>query len=532
MASTRPARTRTSATVWARRATQAAFLLLFLFLFLQTEQKGADSLGYPVKWFLDVDPLLFLGTWAASHQWVGAFAWSIGLLVLTALLGRVFCGWVCPLGTLNNMVGALKKWPARPRARGWFHVKYLLLVGLLAASLLGLQWVGVFDPLSLTVRSLALGVYPALNAALNAGLDLLYAPDVPAVRTVAVAVSGLLKRTILAFQQPHFTQAAVVGLLFAAVLALNWVERRFWCRYLCPLGALLGVVGRWSLLKRNVSEGCTSCGLCDHGCQGGASTGDGEGWRPSECLACFNCGDACPTGSAGFGFTARPAPEGVDLSRRRILAAAAAGAVAVPLLRIAPSPRTGRPNPLLIRPPGAAAEPEFLERCVKCGECMKVCTTGGLQPALTEAGLEGLWTPVLVPRIGYCEYNCTLCGQVCPTQAIARLPRDEKVKVKIGLATVDKSRCLPFAHAVPCIVCEEVCPTPTKAIWFEEVTVRNRAGEPVDVKQPHVDLDLCIGCGICEAKCPVLDRPAIAVTSIGETRSPDNRLLLEGSYPG
>jgi ferredoxin len=163
---------------------------------------------------------------------------------------------------------------------------------------------------------------------------------------------------------------------------------------------------------------------------------------------------------------------------------------------------------------------------------MKVCTTGGLQPALTEAGLEGLWTPVLVPRIGYCEYNCTLCGQVCPTQAIARLPRDEKVKVKIGLATVDKSRCLPFAHAVPCIVCEEVCPTPTKAIWFEEVTVRNRAGEPVDVKQPHVDLDLCIGCGICEAKCPVLDRPAIAVTSIGETRSPDNRLLLEGSYPG
>ena len=124
------------------------------------------------------------------------------------------------------------------------------------------------------MRSLALGVYPALNAALNAGLDLLYAPDVPAVRTVAVAVSGLLKRTILAFQQPHFTQAAVVGLLFAAVLALNWVERRFWCRYLCPLGALLGVVGRWSLLKRNVSEGCTSCGLCDHGCQGGASTGD------------------------------------------------------------------------------------------------------------------------------------------------------------------------------------------------------------------------------------------------------------------
>jgi ferredoxin len=157
---------------------------------------------------------------------------------------------------------------------------------------------------------------------------------------------------------------------------------------------------------------------------------------------------------------------------------------------------------------------------------MKVCTTNGLQPALLEAGLEGLWTPVLVPRIGYCEYNCTLCGQVCPTGAIARLPREEKVRVKIGLASVDRSRCLPWAHGIPCIVCEEVCPTPTKAVWFEEVPGRNREGAEVILKRPHVDLDLCIGCGICEAQCPVLDRPAIFVTSTGESRNPDNGLLL------
>jgi ferredoxin len=172
------------------------------------------------------------------------------------------------------------------------------------------------------------------------------------------------------------------------------------------------------------------------------------------------------------------------------------------------------------------AEKEFLRRCVKCGECMKVCLTNGLQPTLWEAGAEGIWSPMLVPRIGYCEYRCTLCGQVCPTGAIRRLSPEEKAGVRIGLAMIDPGRCLPYAHARSCIVCEEVCPTPKKAIWFETTAVKDRDGRTLSVKQPHVDLSLCIGCGICEAKCPVLGRPAITVSSVGESRSRDNQLLL------
>lgn len=157
---------------------------------------------------------------------------------------------------------------------------------------------------------------------------------------------------------------------------------------------------------------------------------------------------------------------------------------------------------------------------------MKVCLTNGLQPTLFEAGIEGVWSPVLVSRVGYCQYYCTLCGQVCPSGAIRRLSQGEKEKTKIGLAFIDETRCLPYAHGIPCIVCEEHCPTPKKAIWFEEAVVIDRNDRKRRVKQPRVDIDLCIGCGICEYKCPVIDQPAIYVTSIGESRSEQNRLTI------
>jgi MauM/NapG family ferredoxin protein len=217
----------------------------------------------------------------------------------------------------------------------------------------------------------------------------------------------------------------------------------------------------------------------------------------------------------------------MDLGRRQVLTSAMAGIASVPLIRTHPfSSKPVYTNPRLLRPPGSLEEREFLKRCVKCGECMKVCITNGLQPTLFEAGFEGIWSPVLVPRIGYCEYRCTLCGQVCPTGAIKKLSLPEKAKVKIGLAMIDKGRCLPYAHGKPCIVCEEVCPTPKKAIWFEKARAVDREGREIDLKQPRVDLELCIGCGICEAKCPVLGTPAISVTSVGETRSKENQLLL------
>ena len=223
-----------------------------------------------------------------------------------------------------------------------------------------------------------------------------------------------------------------------------------------------------------------------------------------------------------------PQPARLDLSRRGLLFGAAAGAGAVLLVRSSALGESRTFSPTLVRPPGSLPEDDFLSRCVRCGECMKVCPTNALQPVLTEGGLAGLWTPVLNMRLGYCEYECNLCSQVCPTQAIKKTTLPEKQQIRIGMAFFDKNRCLPYSLARTCIVCEEHCPTPKKAIWFQEVQVMTPDKSMTTVKQPHVDPSLCIGCGICENKCPIADRRGVYVTSVGESRNPKNQVLLDG----
>ncbi len=517
-----------------RRITQGIFLLLFLWLFLQTESKGANDLGYPVKIFLDGDPLVMITTILASRSFYGPLLLALAVIVITVILGRVFCGWICPFGTLHHLAGVLnrRKRPLAARStkgktlRSFYRLKYYLLFFLLAASVFGLQLTGIFDPLSLLIRSLALAVYPMIVYGLRAFFDSIFALNMPVITPGSEYLYGIFKATILPFSQPLLLQAVLMGFIFFGLLALNLVEKRFWCKYLCPLGALLGLLSRYAVLSRFVSEGCNGCGACVRDCQGVAVPDGKDAWRKTECLVCGNCDDPCPQKAVSFGFMKNAPTAALDLGKRRLIGSVMAGVATVPLIRVTPMSKAVAAEPALIRPPGSLEETAFLKRCVKCGECMKVCITGGLQPTFLEAGLEGLWSPVLVPRIGYCEYRCTLCGQVCPTGAIKNLKPEEKATVRIGLAMVDRSRCLPFAHGISCIVCEEVCPTSPKSIWFEDVAVKDRQGQTKLFKQPHVDLEKCIGCGICETKCPVLGRPAITVTSVGESRSKDNQLLI------
>jgi len=510
-----------------RIISQAFFLFVFVFLFLQTESKGADKLGYPVRVFLDFDPLLFLASLLSSRHIATGFLLSLVLVVITVFMGRIFCGWICPLGTLNNIAGSFRRSPPTLLRRNWYRAKYYILLFLLASSLFTAQIAGLLDPLSLLVRSLTLAVYPLFNYITRTFFDTIYTLHIPILVDGSEFIYGFLQRTLLSFQQPLFFQGMFVGLLFFIILGLNLVEKRFWCKYLCPLGALLGILSRYALVHRSVSEGCTSCGLCEGICSGNTASDNEKAWRNTECMLCMDCDDLCPHNAVTFGFTIKKKHRAMDLGKRNTVRALLAGMFAVPLLRIVPSPRSGHAARNLIRPPGSHAEKEFLARCIRCGECMKVCITNGLQPTLFEAGLEGLWTPMLVPQRGYCEYRCTLCGQVCPTGAIRQLTLEEKAHTKIGLAVIDKGRCLPYSFATPCIVCEEMCPTADKAIRLTSVTVTDRSGNTILLQQPVIDASKCIGCGICEAHCPVRSKPAIYVLSTGESRSPQNQAVLD-----
>ena len=221
----------------------------------------------------------------------------------------------------------------------------------------------------------------------------------------------------------------------------------------------------------------------------------------------------------------------LDLGRRALLLAGTVGAGGACLARIGATGQQHTFDPALIRPPGSVAEDEFLAKCIRCGECMRVCPTNAIQPASVEGAWTSVWTPVLKMKTGYCEYECNLCSQVCPTHAIQTLTVEQKQKIHIGTAFFNRNRCLPYASARTCIVCEEHCPTPKKAIWFEEMSVLGPDGARVTVKQPRVNLELCIGCGICENKCPIADDRGVYVTSVGETRHPRNQILLSSGSP-
>ena len=178
-----------------RRASQAIFLLLFLFLFIQTESKGYDDLGYPVRLFLDFDPLIFITTLLASHTVPVAFYLSVILIVLTIFMGRVFCGWVCPLGTLNNMMGTLRK--ARPisNRRRLYRWKYYILLFILAAALFRLHLTGVLDPLSLLIRSLSVSIYPLINYAVRSFFDTIFFWNPPVMVQGSEFLYDLFKRS-------------------------------------------------------------------------------------------------------------------------------------------------------------------------------------------------------------------------------------------------------------------------------------------------------------------------------------------------
>jgi polyferredoxin/ferredoxin len=574
-----------------RRISQVFFFLLFIWFCIvsTTGEKPWQLRGWPVNWFLQLDPLAAIGTMLTTHTLYRGLLWALVTVVLTIVVGRFFCGWVCPFGSLHQFVGfwgnRKKPTPAKlllNKYRKASRIKYFVLILFLSAaafpSIAASLQTGLLDPIPLVTRSFNLVLLPIADGTVN----------------------------LVSTSSRFYTGGWLILAIFLTAVLLNLIIPRFYCRFICPLGALFGIINRfaiWRIGKRQ--NECINCKLCEKSCEGGCEPAGKM--RTSECVLCFNCLDDCK--HELISYQTRPSLAGEitnpDISRRGFMISLASGVLAIPAIRLSGKLGSNWYN-RVIRPPGALAEGEFLKRCIKCGQCMRICPTNVIQPGGIDGGLENLWTPVLNNRIGSsgCQLNCVACGQICPTSAIRPITLSEKLgtgefaeagPIKLGTAFFDRGRCLPWAMDKPCIVCEENCPVSPKAIYTQEyfntvrdgiLTVKKTSDNTIEtvenglsfdkfatgdyycvteggerrkivantensikispdnrfekiliegskiqvqvrLQRPYVDIEKCIGCGVCEHECPVSGKKAVRVSAEGETRSADRKLLLK-----
>jgi MauM/NapG family ferredoxin protein len=498
-----------------RRLIQVLSLLLFSILFFFFANYKLPE-WLPADIYLRLDPLLGLSAVLSGREWIPRAFWGLFLVGATLAVGRFFCAYVCPMGAAIDLLEPLVKSKEfriseLKKENIWRRVKLFLLILFISSSVAGLTLGYLLDPLSFLTRFYTFFLYPLVITVVNLFLDL--------IRPVTKAM-GWMDLSYRHYSQPVFYMALLTFVIFSGVLLLGRLAPRFWCRYLCPLGALLSLISPLGLFKRRVGSECNKCLKCTRACPMGAIEQDPRKTRLPECIQCRTCVKVCPQKAVAFParpfFPARGNAEGeytpVSLSRRGFLYSVTGGLAAAFLIDRTPFTSTlGKRQ--IIRPPGALPETELLRTCIRCGECMKSCVTNTLQPSLWESGPAGLWTPKMDLRFAACEQNCNICGRVCPTQAIRSLPLEEKTHAKVGTAVLHKERCLVWAQDKLCLICDEICPY--NAIVFRTVD---------GYRRPVVIASKCNGCGFCEQRCPVGGESAIIVVPDGEIR------LKEGSY--
>lgn len=505
----------------ARRIVQVLFVIFFVILFIRA--RYPYETGLPSDIFLRFSPLIPLFDFIDQFRISLLFWPALLILLLTPFLGRFFCGWICPLGTtLDATSRVFKSKKDLRKQKDWkvFRpVKFGILVALIVLAIFSIPIWGIFDPLSIFNRALTAVLYPFGTLVFDKGL--LQVSRVPFLEDTAYSVYDWFKVVIMPEEQAQVQQVFWITAFFGGILALEAVSRRFWCRNLCPAGAFLGFLSQFRFYERLVGSACPSCGKCQRECKMDAIPQDNvRETNKVECIECFNCGETCPpeVDAIEYKWRWKPYHSPVDFNRRGFLNTTLGSFAGVGLFAIGLKNRNAKAE--IIRPPGSLPENEFLDRCIRCLECVRICESNGrcLQPDGIQTSLLELWAPTAIMREGYCEYNCNLCGEVCPTEAILPLSLEQKHQVKMGLAYFDKNLCIPWAQNEDCLVCEEHCPVPDKAIKFREEEFEAPDGTVRIVKYPYVDKNECIGCGICEFKCPLPGNPGVFVTNENEMR--------------
>ncbi len=490
----------------ARKITQALALVGFSVLIIAT---GIDRVPFAAaNIFIRLSPLTMLASLLSSRTFLLGMTVSLILLILSLVFGRVWCGWLCPLGTILDIFKFRQANKNINIAQKYRKTKYGLLIVILISAVFSNLTLLIFDPLTIFTRTMTMTVLPALDKIITAAEKVLV--SIPFLSEGIYRFDLLIRPAVFPVQPAVFQYALLTGFFFIAIIALNLLAERLWCRYLCPLGALLGFVSKAALFKRRVKDNCASCNLCAADCPT-ATIDPSRNFSsdPAECIMCMNCLQSCQKTAMSFSprFDLSPRYD-YDPGRRTFINSLLASVIISALFSIE---WIRRFIPVFqLRPPGVNGS-DFSSRCIRCGLCLKVCPTGGLQADIADSGMEAAGTPILVPRMGFCQYSCSACGQICPVEAIPPLTLEEKQISIIGKAYIDHDRCIAWGDHQTCIVCEEMCPLPQKAITLESGTYTLSDGSTTTIPLPVVNCDVCIGCGICENKCPVAGEAAIRV---------------------
>jgi len=157
--------------------------------------------------------------------------------------------------------------PSSEKYNRWQRAKYFILIALLLMAAGGGQFVGVFDPFSVFYRSIALTVMPAVDVGMSEFANGIYLSDPHLgplhLRDLTDPLYRWWQDHVTATELRVFTGTDIIFLIFIAAALLNIVKNRFWCRYICPLGANLGLVSQRPLLRLvNDPQSCNGCMKC------------------------------------------------------------------------------------------------------------------------------------------------------------------------------------------------------------------------------------------------------------------------------
>lgn len=468
----------------------------------------------------------YLG-WMAKVQLLPAVlalnvAVVVGLLVLTLLLGRIYCSVICPMGVMQDIVAWVSKRKLfRKNKRARLANKY------------------TYSPAKTALRLLMLVLFVILMVAGLNSLAILVAPysAYGRIATNLMQPVWLWGNNLLAAVAEHYDSYAfysvdvwvrsLTSLLIAVgtllvVGFLAWRGGRTYCNTICPVGTVLGFVSRHSLHGPVFNEEkCNGCRLCERNCKSSCIDVKGHHIDMSRCVMCGDCMDLCPQGAMHFGnrFKAfKASKDSKDLNdlkdfndRRDFVKGLALMASAATVETMAKTVDGGlaiiedkqlpeRKTPLT--PPGSLSAKHFAQHCTACQLCISNCPNQVLRPS---DDLEHLMQPKMEYDRGYCRPECTRCSEVCPAGAILPLTREEKTTHQIGHAVWIKKNCLPVTEGVECGNCARHCPVGA----IEMVPLDEEADDWTMI--PAVNESACIGCGACENLCPARPFSAIYV---------------------